>query len=446
MAQVVIDIPDEVFLVPVDGVDTSRWDGKGVPAGVLLEWIDAQPFSAWSAAMLSQVDPAELGDQDLTSYLAACQRAESAAAARKSAAVHAVSRRVRGRIDPHVVDVSGHEVSVALRMPLAAAAHAVYRAGRLTTHLPLTRALFADGRLTERHVAKMIAGTGHLDQADCAAVEVAVLPDAEDVSVHEFARRVRRAVARIRPRDAKKRHDDAARQADVTVEHADDAMSFLNAYLPTVDALTVQKAVAHYAMARRKAGDKRPIGVLRAEALRAFADAYLSGTITGRQPTHHGRPVEVQICTTPEALVGWTDTPAEIPGVGPIPVEVVREIAKDARLRWMLIDGDTGRLLNRTPKTWRASSLLAAHAAATYVTSTGPHSTVPADRCDIDHPVRFGDGDTTDANTVPLDRGWHVPKTRRALLATRNPDGSITWTTPLGQTVTVHPYDYRLGP
>ena len=28
----------------------------------------------------------------------------------------------------------------------------------------------------------------------------------------------------------------------------------------------------------------------------------------------------------------------------------------------------------------------------------------------------------------------------------RRPDGRIEWTTPLGQTVTVDPYYYRLGP
>jgi hypothetical protein len=46
-----------------------------------------------------------------------------------------------------------------------------------------------------------------------------------------------------------------------------------------------------------------------------------------------------------------------------------------------------------------------------------------------------------------MDRGWHVPKTHTAgMQVKRRPAGRIEWTTPLGQTFTVDPYDYRLGP
>jgi hypothetical protein len=72
---------------------------------------------------------------------------------------------------------------------------------------------------------------------------------------------------------------------------------------------------------------------------------------------------------------------------------------------------------------------------------------VPAGRCDGEHLVPHPDGPTDITNIAPMDRGWHVPKTHQpGMLVKRRPDGCIDWTTPLGQTVTVHPYDYRLGP
>jgi hypothetical protein len=173
----------------------------------------------------------------------------------------------------------------------------------------------------------------------------------------------------------------------------------------------------------------------------------LLGQFTGAIPTHHGRPVEVHVAVTPEALLGISDTPAEIPGVGPIPIETVRAMIADAKVRWLTVSSDNGALLDRNPKAWRIPSAVHAHADTAYPTSVGPHSTVPADRCDGEHVIRHPEGPTDVTNIVPMDRGWHVPKTHApGMFLARNPDGSLTWTTPLGQTLTVHPFDYRLGP
>jgi hypothetical protein len=206
-------------------------------------------------------------------------------------------------------------------------------------------------------------------------------------------------------------------------------------------------AVGAYVRERKSAGDPRPVGVIRAEALRVFAEAYLTGAPPGAHiPTVHGRPVEIQICATPEAMLGLAETPAEIPGVGPVPIETVRQMARDAKLRWLTIDGDTGRLLDRNPTSRRIPAPLHAHADTTYVTSIGPHSTVPAERCDGEHLNPFPHGHTTSTNIAPMDRRWHRAKTFAGFTVTRQPDATITWTTPLGQTHTTHPYDYRLGP
>jgi hypothetical protein len=445
-----VQVPLQVLAAPIDefGLDPAGWDpDQPLPDQLALRWVASQPFEPWSVTVLSQIDPARLPDTDRPVYLAMNQKAQSWWAARQYRATVAMAGISDNGRSFDEVDTGAHELVVALRVPLGDAQTRVYRARRLATHLPGTQALFDSGELTERHVITMIAHTGHLSAEECAQVEDRVLPRAVELPVAEFARRVRRAVARINPRKQAERHQAEAAKSQVTFEPDDDAMSWITARMPVLDGLIVKKAVDHYALAAKKAGDPRPIGVLRAEALRVFAEAYLTGRLTATVPTHHGRPVEIGVVTTPEALLGLTDTPAEIPGVGPVPIDLVRAMIRDAKARWLTISADDGRLLDRNPKTWRIPPAVHALADAAYVTSVGPHSTVPAERCDGEHLIRHPDGPTDITNIAPMDRGWHRPKTHTpGMTVKRRPDGRIVWTTPLGQTVIVEPYDHRLGP
>ena len=445
-----VQVPVEVLSSPLDtfGLAPERWDpDEPLPDQVALRWVDSLPFGAWSLTLISQIDPAKLHTSDLPVFHRLGQKAQSFLTAKQYRATVAMAGRSSKGQAFDDVDTGAHELVVALKIPLGAAQTLVYRARRLATHLPGTQALFDVGEITERHVIKMISHTGHLTPAQCAQVEDKVLDRAPELPVAEFARRVRRAVAKINPRDAKDRHDAEAAKSDVTFEPADDGMAWVSSYLPLIDGLICKKAYDHYALSKKKAGDPRPIGVLRAEAQRVLAEAYLSGGLTGTVPTHHGRPIEIQVAVTPEALFGLTDTPAEIPGVSPVPIECVRAMVRDAKIRWLTICADTGRLLDLNPKTWRIPPNVQAFADTTYVTSVGPYSTVPAARCDGEHVIRHPDGPTDISNIVPMDRGWHRPKTHVPLMQVkRRPDGRIVWTTPLGQTVLVDPFDYRLGP
>ena len=445
-----VNVPVEVLHSPLDtfGLAPDSWKPEDpLPDQIALRWVDSQPFAAWSLTLMSAIDPAKLPAVDLPVYHRLSQKSQSFLRAKQYRAVVAIAGISSRGVSFDEVDTGAHELVAALKIPLGAAQTLVYRARRLATHLPGTQALFDTGEITERHVITMISHTGHLSPDDCAQVEDKVLARAPELSVAEFARRVRRAVARVNPRNAKDRHDTEAAKSDVTVEPAGDAMAWVNSYLPLIDGLICKSAYDHYALSKKKAGDSRPIGVLRAEAQRVFAEAYLSGRLTGSIPTHHGRPIEVQVAVTPEALFGMSDNPGEIPGVGPIPVELIREMVHDAKIRWLTVSADNGRLLDRNPAAWRIPSSVQAFADTAYPISVGPYSTVPALRCDGEHLIRHPDGPTDVTNIVPMDRGWHRPKTHTAgMNVKRRPDGRIEWTTPLGQIVIVDPYDYRLGP
>jgi len=418
----------------------------GVADSAVLHALDEQPWEPGSAALLERVDPARLPAADMPLYIKLCDRAESVFAARRDQATLLMAGPSDKGKNYREVETPAHELSAALRIPLGAAHGELYRSRRLA-FLPATRALYAQGLITRKHVAKITTGTGHLSREECAQVEELALKDAEHRSVHEFARRVRRAVAKVNPRKDRDRAKAAAESSDVSFEPGEDGQGFLTSSMPLIDALICKNAYDHYALAAKKAGDPRPMGVLRAEAQRKFSEYYLSGQMTGHVPTHHGRPVEVHVAVTPDALLGLSDTPAEIPGVGTVPIDVVRDMIRDAKIRWLTVSGDNGRLLDRNPKTWRIPPSVHAFADTAHPTSVGPYSTVLAARCDGEHLVAAPEGATDEDNVVPMDRGWHVPKTHTdGMQVKRRPDGRIEWTTPLGQIVTIDPYDYRLGP
>lgn len=186
------------------------------------------------------------------------------------------------------------------------------------------------------------------------------------------------------------------------------------------------------------------------DALRLWADRYLTGDgptgATGR-PTAHGRPVEIHLTAPVETVLELSDVTGELPGCGPVPASVIRELARDAALRLLTID-EFGRLVDYGRTTYRAPADLAAVVKARYPLSAAPGCDTTAIRVDLDHQTPYGDGGPTDeTNIVPLTRRWHRAKTLGDFRYAIDPTtGDARWVTPLGQQATKSPYDYRLGP
>lgn len=415
-----------------------------VDGQVLTELAD-EPAGAWLAVLLDQVDVSGLGDDELPVFLQACQRMTAWAEARLTVGVAELASR------PSVA-IADRELAVALREPAGAVGRRVWVATRVTRLLPGLRRAFQAGTVSARHVAEFVKATGRCSDPDVlAVVQERALALVGDKTPAQFGRHARDLLRKLDPAAAQKQATAARDDADVIMHSADDdGMSDISAHLPVEDAAIVKAAVDAYAMAGKKRGDPRRVGQLRADGLTRMCAAYLTGHLPslGPAPRSGGRPVEIAITVDLPTALGLRELPGEVPGAGLVPRQVIADlIANEApRLRLLVIDEHTGRLLHRAVDSYRPTPAQTAHARATYVYSTGPGSQVPASRCDIDHVVAHPDGPTVTGNLIPLDRTWHNAKTRHGLTVTINDQGVITITTPLGQTRTVTPYDYRTWP
>jgi hypothetical protein len=411
-----------------------------------LETMESVPAGPWLADWIDEIDVRTLSEWDLPAYLRAAARVQAWAAAQLSEGIAELASR------PGVFGAD-KEVALALREPVGAAQRRVHYATRLRRLLPETRRLFGRGALPEKHVDALIEATdGVNDAALVGAVEDRVLgaPGVFAKTARELHRHARRTLTRLDPDGAQDRARAARDQADVTLYPGEDGMSAVVVDAPVEQALPVKHAADAYAATAKASGDTRRVGVLRAEGLARICGDYLSGvaTATGTAPRAGGRPIEIGIVVGVDTALGRQDLPGEVPGHGIVPREVIAEmIAKELpKLRLMVINEQTGRLVHRATDAYRPTAEQVAHVRAEYVYSVGPGSQVLAGRTDTDHPIPYPKGPTQIGNLVPNDRVWHNGHTRQQLSVTVDDSGSVTWTSVLGQTRTVNPYDYRLDP
>ena len=162
---------------------------------------------------------------------------------------------------------------------------------------------------------------------------------------------------------------------------------------------------------------------------------------------------EVAVIIDIATLLRLADQPGEVVGSGPVPAEIARQLAADARWRaWITRATATGtQVIATSPGTYRPTA-----AVARLVRAREPECRMPGCRStitDLDHVVPFPDGPTIPSNLGPLCRRHHRLKThtrwrQRAHSGSGpdpgpadSPDEAIgwTWTTPSGISHTDEP-------
>jgi hypothetical protein len=122
---------------------------------------------------------------------------------------------------------------------------------------------------------------------------------------------------------------------------------------------------------------------------------------------------DISVIISLEALLGLAQTPATVPGIGPIPAEVARALAADGTWRAWVADA-RGAITATGSRGYVPSAAVARLVRAREPHCRFPGCRQPAHRCDLDHTIPYPRGATTSANLGPLCRRHHNLKTSGA--------------------------------
>ena len=415
-------------------------DPDAPPACLLAEWsfVDALRDAQWAAGVeldfgadvdphfAPPVDPARLADHELVDRLVALEAVKARA--------DAAQVRVLAALDA-ADDTPEHfvveDVRLALRLSRVAAEARVATARMLVDCLPATLAALGSGTITARHADAVCDAAQRVEPADRSRLEAMVLPRAGCQTRAELTRSLNRAVLRVDPDGAERRHRRAAADRSVVKYPELDAMAALVFRGPAPDVATVYAridAAAHLL----PADDPRGMDQKRADV---FIDAVLAGLPVDGLPHRHGRAPTAEVTVALSTLLGADDEPADLAGYGPVPAAVAREMAgaADASWRRLITDPVTGTLLDYGRSTYRPPARLRDYILARDRVCAAPGCAIPARSGDVDHIQPWDDGGPTSAgNLAALCGRHHDAKTKNHLTYQRDPEGGYTWTTRTG--------------
>jgi hypothetical protein len=322
-------------------------------------------------------------DDELIGAICAWDRTEAHAAARKHAAVAELIRRRpaagcplegEAQMPAGWDEFTGDELSLALAESKGAAAGLLDLAWDLEVKLPGTRAAFRDGTLRVSK-ARIIADAARtLDPGQARAAEALVLDRAGRLTPGGLRAAIARAVMQVDPDAARKRREEAARDARVERWAEDSGNAALaGRELPPAEVLAADQRITWWAQQLKKAGLPGDMDELRA---RAYLDILLdkdsrpspadpggdgrtdpggdgetgpggdsspgdggpgSGAPPGPAPAGPraglipaGFTGRVNLTIPLATLLDLADRPAELAGVGPIDPGLARDLARAA--------------------------------------------------------------------------------------------------------------------
>lgn len=370
-----------------------------------------------------------------------------------------------------------------------------WEAERFHLALPLTLSMLATGDLLVHQATVLLHTTRECTVTVAQAVEAAVLPAGNQLCPSDLRKRVERAVLRIEAEQAgaaEDRHAKAAAGRRTYSKPLQDGMGLAGAVLTAPQLVGWQAAMD--ALERREraadhqAGVERTADQRRADLFAALPAMVLAGTAQDRGDQDRGdqdRGDQAPTAATRPALVPWTLGPEQLaaqvvihvhvpvstvldlssePGTleryGPLSAEHVRLLRPRSWQR-VLVDADTGRpialdhhAVPADPDPERARAQISAMLTPAVIADVDEPGHDPSARLarlidlrdqhccgpgcsstvtDRDHLVPYPEGPTSARNLGLASRRCHRAKHAGWTLV-RHPDGSTSWTSPLGRT------------
>ena len=266
-------------------------------SGMALDVMPVCPGLALSADAAAGDDDSYTGvsDDELLGVLAAWDRLEAHMAARKLAAAAELIRRSPapgcepagpGRMPEAWDEFAADELAAALAESRVAAEHLLDLAKDLEAKLPGTAAALRDGIISRKKADIIANATALLDEAEARAAEDEVLDRAAQLTPGGLRAAIARAVMEVAPEKAKKRREEAAKDARVErwTEDSGNA-ALMGRELPPDEVLAADQRITAWAQELKRAGLDGDMDMLRA---RAYLDLLL-GTGLPPPPRHHRR-------------------------------------------------------------------------------------------------------------------------------------------------------------
>jgi hypothetical protein len=304
----------------------------------------------------------------------------------------------------------------------------------LRERLPRLWGWFADGDVSTANAREAATIAVELPAETWSRFEDAIVDAARTLAPARFRTRARALRDKLQADSLAERHKIAEQERRTVVEHDRDGMGWLHAYLPSDKLAAVSAKLDGLAFEQFTDGDEtRTMPQLRADALVDLVTGAGSGSKVG---------VTVAITVPAMSLLGTSDEPALLEGVGPIDLETARRLCAEApSFTRLLTDPISGTVLQMDPRQYRPSAALKRWLAILQSTCDFPGCGRRADHCDLDHTVAWADGGlTTAANLVHRCRKHHTMKHQTKWRVERQPgSGAAVWTSPTGYSRTADP-------
>ncbi|MEP9383227.1 HNH endonuclease [Nocardioides cheoyonin] len=421
-------------------------DATDVPAAL------AAAVDALGEALSDPASIDRLPERELVDLITACEQAKCRLEAAQATAAVALDTATRTRHREQGVPARRIGEGVAAQIGLARrvsphkAARLLGLATILTREMPATLALMRAGRLTEWRATILARETACLDLEHRRRVdlELAGTGRAAELGDRELEATAKKLAYTLDAHAVVARAARAETERTVTIRPAPDLMTYVTALLPMKQGVAVYAALKTAADTAPATGDERSRGQIMADTL--------VERVTGR-PAGAPARIDLRLVMTDRALLApdspGSDTPALVPGYGPVPAEWARTAVTRALtdtlteaqvfLKRLFTHPTSGQLVAMDSRARTAPAGL-----AEFITlrDTGfcrnPNCGAPIRH--LDHIQRHADGGpTTAANLQGLCERCNQAKEAPGWQARPGPDGSITITTPTGHT-------YRSGP
>lgn len=256
-------------------------------------------------------------DDDCIDQLDALERLKSACAAAQARITDDLAARA-GTSDRGLAN----QVALARReSPHRGRGH-LHLARALVHDLPRTLAALERGDISEEAAQVIATETAELVRADRLLADAELADSCDDtydgLGTARLAQLVRGIVQRIDQEAVLRRRARAIAARRVTGRLLRDGTAQVTATVADWQYAAVMASLAEAADAARAAGDPRTRGQVQADT----AVERLAGLSTAT-----ATPVALKLVMGAETLLGDDDSPAHVPGVGPIPAEVARRLA-----------------------------------------------------------------------------------------------------------------------